>query len=309
MARTGVIDAHTHIYRTEAIGHQAMSSLNPNIAWNGTPAELRACMAAFGVTRSVGLVVTPTREMREKAVAGLPAGLSAAERREREAAIDQQMRERMARNNRWGSALGPEYPEILPFVNVDPVLMDAGTLRREIQETAALGAKGVKLLPMQHHVHANDRRLWPVYETAAALGLPVLSQSGGGGGAPATGDPWGRPRYFAEPAATFPTVTFILAHLGTGYEEDVIALTGAYPNVYADTSTVPSRVLDGRLSRDGLARLVRGIGVGHVLFGTNWPLYDPRADIEVIDALPLTAGEKRAIFFENAARILGVPAT
>src|SRR6266542_4388159 len=81
VARTSVIDAHTHIYRTQEIGRQAMTSLNPDIQWNGTPEELRSCMAAFGIARSVGLVVTPTREMREKAVAGLPAGLPDTERR------------------------------------------------------------------------------------------------------------------------------------------------------------------------------------------------------------------------------------
>ena len=307
MARAVIIDAHTHIYRTEAIGHQAMSSLNPDIKWNGTPAELSACMAEFGIARSVGLVVTPTREMREKALMALPGDLTPGERREREAAIDQQMAQRMERNNRWGAEVPREYPNILPFINVDPVLMDAEALRREIHEKAALGAKGIKLLPMQHHVHGNDRRLWPVYETAAELGLPVLSQSGAGGAAsPATGDPWGRPRYFAEAAAAFPTVRIVLAHLGTGYEDDVMALTRDHANVYADTSTVPSRVLNGRLDREGLARLIRGIGIGHVLFGTNWPLYDPRSDVGVLESLPLTESEKQAIFAENALGVLGI---
>jgi predicted TIM-barrel fold metal-dependent hydrolase len=307
MAREPIIDAHTHIYRTREIGYQAMSSLNPNIAWNGTPEELRPCMAAAGIVRSVGLVVTPTREMREKAYASLPTDLSADERRQREAEIDRQMLGRMERNNRWGSTIGREYPEILPFINIDPVLMHANTIRQTIREMAALGAKGIKLLPMQHQVHGNDPRLWPVYETAAELGLPVLSQSGRGGAiSPTTGDHWGRPRYFAEPARASPTVRFILAHLGSGYEADVIDLTRRFANVYADTSTVPSRVRNGQMSREDLAGLVRRIGIGHVLFGTNWPLYDPRADIAVIESLPLTEAEKRAILFENAAALLGV---
>lgn len=307
MARGPIIDAHTHIYRTREIGYQAMSSLNPNIAWNGTPEELRPCMAAAGIVRSVGLVVTPTREMREKAYASLPADLNADERRRREEEIDRQMLGRMKRNNHWGSTIGREYPEILPFINIDPVLMDANTIQRTIHEMAALGAKGIKLLPMQHQVHGNDPRLWPVYETAAELGLPVLSQSGRGGAiSPGTGDHWGRPRYFAEPARAFPTVRLILAHLGSGYEADVIELTRQCANVFTDTSTVPSRVRNGQMSRADLAHLLRQIGIGHVVFGTNWPLYDPRADIEVLDSLPLTEAEKRAIFFENAAAILGV---
>lgn len=307
MARAPIIDAHTHIYRTREIGYQAMSSLNPNIAWNGTPEELRPCMAAAGIVRSVGLVVTPTREMREKAYASLPADLSMDERHRREAEIDRQMLGRMERNNRWGSAIGREYPEILPFINIDPVLMDANTIQQTIREMVALGARGIKLLPMQHQVHGNDPRLWPVYAMAAELGLPVLSQSGRGGAvSPVTGDHWGRPRYFAEPARAFPTARFILAHLGSGYEADVIELTHTFTNVYADTSTVPSRVRSGQMSREDLAGLVRQIGIGHVLFGTNWPLYDPRADIEVIESLSLTEAEKRAILFENAAALFGV---
>ncbi len=308
MARTSIIDAHTHIYRTQAIGRQAMTPLNPYIEWNGTPEELRTCMAAFGISRSVGLVVTPTREMHEKAVASLPADVIGAERRLREAEMSGQMLARMGRNNQWGSAIGREFPEIMPFVNVDPVLMDAVRLRSEVRESAANGARGIKLLPMQHQVHANDRRLWPVYETAAELGLPVLSQSGRGGAvSPETGDAWGRPCYFAGPAAAFPSVRFILAHLGRGYEDDVTALTRDFPNVFADTSTVPSRVLDGRLERDGLVRLLRGISIDHVLFGTNWPLYDPGADVEVLKSLALTEGEKQAIFVDNASRVLTGP--
>lgn len=305
MART-VIDAHTHIYRTEAIGHQAMSSLNPNIKWNGTPVELRRWMTECFIVRAVGLVVTPTREMREKALAALPPGLTGEQRRAREAAIGAEMVQRMERNNRWGSTeAGVGTPEILPFINLDPVLIDAATLRAEIKEKAALGAKGIKLLPLQHQIHGNDRRLWPVYETAVELGLPVLSQSGAGGAAsPATGDPYGRPRYFDEVARAFPDVRIILAHLGSGFENDVVALTAAHANIYADTSTVPAKVLDGRLDREGMAKLVRAIGIDHVLFGTNWPLYDPASDIAVIESLPLTESEKQAILFDNAAKVL-----
>jgi len=110
VARTSIIDAHTHIYRTQAIGRQAMTSLNPNIEWNGTPEELRTCMAAFGISHSVGLVVTPTREMHEKAVASIPADVTGAERRLREAEMSGQMLARMGRNNQWGSAIGRDIP-------------------------------------------------------------------------------------------------------------------------------------------------------------------------------------------------------
>ncbi len=56
-----------------------------------------------------------------------------------------------------------------------------------------------------------------------------------------------------------------------------------------------------------MTRLVRDIGIRHGLFGTNWPLYDPGVDIEVIDSLALSDGEKQANFFENASAILDEP--
>src|SRR5947208_1215201 len=79
----------------------------------------------------------------------------------------------------------------------------------------AEGARGVKLLPLQHWFHGDDRRLWPMYEYLEAMGLPVLSQSGAGGPAsPITGDAWGRPLPFGAAAAAFPKLNFILAHFG-----------------------------------------------------------------------------------------------
>ena len=48
----------------------------------------------------------------------------------------------------------------------------------------------------------------------------------------------------------------------------------------------------------------RLIGVDRILFGTKWPLFDPREAIELINKLPLTAEERWKIFGENAKRVL-----
>jgi predicted TIM-barrel fold metal-dependent hydrolase len=43
-----------------------------------------------------------------------------------------------------------------------------------------------------------------------------------------------------------------------------------------------------------------------VLFGSDWPWFHPIKDAQRIDGLPLSAEEKRLIFYENAQRVLGL---
>ena len=40
------------------------------------------------------------------------------------------------------------------------------------------GARGIKLHPANQRFFPSDRRLWPVYEEAQRLGLPIISHSG-----------------------------------------------------------------------------------------------------------------------------------
>ena len=59
---------------------------------------------------------------------------------------------------------------------------------------------------------------------------------------------------------------------------------------------------------DELVALVRNIGVDRVLFGSDFPWYDPGEMAGVVRRLPgLRDGEIDAILGENAARILELP--
>jgi predicted TIM-barrel fold metal-dependent hydrolase len=44
--------------------------------------------------------------------------------------------------------------------------------------------------------------------------------------------------------------------------------------------------------------------VERILFGTKWPLFDPREAIELVQKLPLTTEERCKILGENARRVL-----
>ena len=297
---------YAHVYRTAEIGRQAMQSCPRPQRWEGVIDELRATMRDTGIWRSVITTITPTQTMREKALALLPADLSHESRQKAEAEIRERMLQRMDHHNLWGCEVGRTYPEFLPFINLDPVLMDAVTIRQKVRETVGKGARGIVLLPALHGFYGNDRRVWPIYEMAQSFQLPILAQTGDAGPLPPGGrGHWGRPRYFGDVAASFPKLRLILGHLGKGYESEIAVLTRRYPNVYTETSMRLSGLDEaGKWTPAEAVTWFRLIGIDRILFGTKWPLFDPQQDIDTVRKLPLTPEEKRKILGENAKRAL-----
>lgn len=301
-----IIDVHTQVYRTPEIGRLAMESSDRPPQWGGTIDELRAVIREAGIWRTVISAVTPTKTMREKALSLLPENLSRDAREKAETEIRERMLERMDDNNTWGCEMGRTYPELLPFINVDPVLMDAITIRRKVRDQVAKGARGIVLLPSLHGFFGNDRRVWPIYEIAQSLGLPILAQTGDATPHPTGGrGPWGRPRYFGEVAASFPKLTLILAHVGQGYESEIAVLTRRHPRVYTDTSVRLSLIgKPGKWTPAEAVTWLRLIGVDRILFGTKWPLFDPTQEIATVRNLPLSQEEQAKILGVNARRAL-----
>jgi uncharacterized protein len=301
-----IIDMYAHVYRTAEIGRQAMQGCARPQRWEGVIDELRATMRDTGVWRAVIATITPTQTMREKALALLPPDLSHQSRQKAEAEVREGMLQRIDHNNLWGCEVGRTYPEFLPFINLDPILMDAVTIRQKVRDTVSKGARGIVLLPGLHGFYGNDRRVWPIYEMAQSFQLPILSQTGDAGPLPPGGrGHWGRPRYFGDVAASFPKLRLILGHLGKGYESEIAVLTRRYPNVYTETSMRLSGLDEaGKWTPAEAVTWFRLIGIDRILFGTKWPLFDPQQDIDTVRKLPLTPEEKRKILGENAKRAL-----
>jgi uncharacterized protein len=301
-----IIDMYAHAYRTAEIGRQALEYCARPRHWDGVIDELRTIMRETGIWRAVIATITPTQTMQEKALSQLPPDLSRESRQKAEAEVRERMLQHMDHNNFWGCEVGCIYPELLPYINLDPVLMDAVTIRQKVREAVRKGARGIVLLPGLHGFYGNDRRVWPIYEMAQSFQLPILSQTGDAGPLPPGGrGHWGRPRYFGDVAASFPKLRLILGHLGKGYESEIAALTRRYPNVYTETSMRLSGLDEaGKWTPAEAVTWFRLIGIDRILFGTKWPLFDPQQDIDTVHKLPLTPEEKRKILGENVQRVL-----
>lgn len=294
-----IVDAHTHAFPTAEFGLEWQQMLGvEQPRRTGQIDELRALMDAGGIDRAVVLLYARSGELHERLA--LDGELDGRRIRER-------VRSQIFEYNRWGCDLAAADSRFLAFVGINVRYLDAEEAVAEIEEMAARGASGVKIIPPSMRLYADDPLLWPVYERCAQLGLPVLSQSGSGGGDPPHpgADHFGRPRHFEKVLSTFPDLTLILAHLGLGYEQDVVELAARHERLFTDTSLRLSRLgRPGQPSVDQLVELIRKIGVEHVLLGTNYPFVDPVAYRERLAALPIGEHERSLIAGENFLRAL-----
>jgi hypothetical protein len=138
----------------------------------------------------------------------------------------------------------------VPFVRLD--LEDAPL--EEAVRCLDLGARGIKLHPRAQKFSVGDKRLEPVFELAAARGVPILIH--GGRGLPPIAD------HLAALVRRYTGTRLIIAHAGIA---DMAALAGHFggvPGVYFDTSV---------WSAVDLLDLLRQVAPEQVLFATDYP--------------------------------------
>lgn len=190
---------------------------------------------------------------------------------------------------------------LLPFADVNPHMTadPARELERCVQE---LGFRGVKLYPVYQLFYPNDALLYPLYEKAQELGVPVMVHTGSSifqGVRLKYGDP----ALLDDVAVDFPDLTLILVHGGRGFwYRSAFFLSRIHPNVYLEVAGLPPQNL-----MDYFPDLERHSD--KVLFGSDWPGPIPKKNIQAIGALPLSEGAKAKILGGNAARILGLDTT
>jgi len=106
----------------------------------------------------------------------------------------------------------------------------------------------------------------------------------------------------------FPGIPFIAAHMAglcAPFEEICASLPPA-KNLFLDTSNAAHT-----LKKTEFIHLLKIHGPDHIVFGTDWPWFEPAAEIPLINGLLAEAGfspkETRAVMGGNMARLLGKP--
>jgi uncharacterized protein len=194
---------------------------------------------------------------------------------------------------------------------VDPAAPDAAASVRRFREW---GLRGLKLYPPTQRFSASDRAIYPLYEAAAAQGLPVLFHFGITV-APIYDLRFANPLHLSAAAKDFPEVTFVIAHCGAGFLRETLFLAYHTENIWVDTSGTNNwrEYTPGAPGLDAIfGDLLRTYGPRRIMFGTDSTLpAEYREAIlaeqrEVFEGLTAIPDERAAIFGGNARRLFGL---
>lgn len=198
--------------------------------------------------------------------------------------------------NRFVASVAAKDGRFLPFGTLHP---DCGPeeMAQHIARIRDLGMKGIKLHPDMQGFALNSPACYAMVEACGGEFLLLLH----------TGDvryARSNPEQLAPLLERFPETIFIGAHMAgyTCWEHAGEALAGKYPNLYVDISSTLFA-----LPPEQAVALVRAYGADRVLFGSDFPMWHPRTELERFLGLPLTRQEQEAILYDNAARLLGLP--
>ena len=168
-------------------------------------------------------------------------------------------------------------------------------LVEEVEFIHRSGLRGVKMHPDTQLFNIDDPRLFPVYERLRELDLPVMLH---------TGDnryDFSHPRRLRHILALFPGLKAIGAHFGgySVYEAALDALrdTDCFLDVSSSLMFLePERAVD----------YIRKYGPERMLFGSDYPLWDPASEVQRFLSLPLREEEFEQIAHRTAENLLGI---
>ncbi len=309
------IDSHVHIFQDPAVGTAAKENYE---IWEygaqegvrisalaGTVEDMIGAMAEARIEKAVAVNIWVPDQERESFLAGLPAGLGEAERRQAVDGFEASAREALMDFNRWGCRVAAEHPSIVSYVCVDPTLLPGEAGAAHLRDMAVNeGARGLKLHGPVHSVAMGDERLWPTYEVCREAGLPVIGHSGPDRG----GRGFAEPRAFGAALKAFPEVSIVLAHMGGATWTQALEIAESHPNAFFDCCEIIEWTRSDNGPSDAeLGQLIRDIGPDRVMMGSDFPWYDLDLTVERVMELPvLSEEEKHGILGANAVRILGL---
>ena len=193
------------------------------------------------------------------------------------------------------------------FASVDP--LKKGATRELESAVKKLGLKGLKLDPALQDFRVNHRKVYPIYEAAAALGIPLLIHTGMSW-APETPLERGHPLHLEEPIRQFSKLNFVLAHFGWPWVWEATALALKYPNVYLDTSCLyydsPKEFFQFVFSKQIPTTVIERSLRNKIVFGSNYPRVEIKNMVHALKTLALTEGCLNKVLQENAERLLGL---
>jgi len=194
----------------------------------------------------------------------------------------------------WCKQIRSERIEPLPSVHPD----DDGPCKW-VERFAEEGFVGIKLHPMYQQFAADEPKVGQIFAAAAASGLFVVVHCGRDIAFPPDDDR-ASPLRFRRVLDEHDGLKLVCTHLGGWRMWDQAERYIIGSDCYLETSFS----LD-ELGSQRAGRMIRRHGIERVMFGTDWPWQRQCDDLRRFGRLALDEREKKAILFDNAARLLG----
>jgi len=183
-------------------------------------------------------------------------------------------------DNAYVAEAAEAHAELVAFHCADP---HADGATEGLIEAFSKGSRGLKLSPLSHRFSFSARGVAELVECAEAFGYPVYTH--------VLFNPGASTEKFAALARQYPSVPFILGHMGFGpADQEAIDAAVELDNVFLETSV-------GNALHISLA--IERAGAGKVIFGSEFPLSHPKVELEKILCLGLSSDDQERVLWRN----------
>ena len=214
-----------------------------------------------------------------------------------------------AGDRNWKGSFEIPYDQVARWVDKHPTrfsgLAGADPTRgmeqlRDLERAASLGFVGVHAYPHWFRM-APDAALWyPIYAKCCELDLPYMLQVGQNliyqedVRLPSVA----RPILLDQVAIDFPELTIIGIHVGTPWADEMIAMAWKHERVFIGIDAYAPKHLS-----PNLVHYMNSYGSQKVLFGTDWPVIDPRRGVNEMQDHTLRPEAYDDVMRNNAIRV------
>ena len=173
---------------------------------------------------------------------------------------------------------------------------DSEDQRGDVEHLVSLGLQGVKLHPDIQQFAIDDERCLKIYDLCQEKGLPILMH---------TGDnryDYSNPNRLLPVLRKYKDLTVIGAHFG-GWSmwDKACDVYKGIENFYVDCSSSLYAI-----SPETAKKVVRTYGAERVLFATDYPMWEPKEELERFMAIGLSDEENEIILSKNVQKLFDI---